>query len=114
MARLCSGFEHIVPVVGARAKALAVWVESHHGVGHLVAGGIGVKATIDLSRLIQQRFEPSWAGPGAGGGETTGLGMECQATDGLNGGFTKDDWLAGGPGGWARLSRNGKAAQILL
>jgi hypothetical protein len=85
-------------------------VQGQHGIGHLVASGIGIKATIYLSRLIQQGLEPSWVGPGAGSGETTGLGMERKATEGINGGFTQDDWLAG----WERLSRNGKAAQILL
>ena len=108
--RLCSCFEHIVPVVGRGAKALDAGVQCDHGVRHEVAGGIGIKAAIDLSRLIQQGLEPSWVGPGAGGGETTGLGMEGKATEGINGGFTQDDWLAG----WERLSRNGKAAQILL
>ena len=89
--RLGSGSEHIVPVVGGGAKALDGWVQSDHGVGHVVAGGIGIKAAIDLSWLFQQGVEPSWVGPGAGGGETTGLGMESQATDGIDGGFTKDD-----------------------
>ena len=112
--RLCSCFEHIVPVVGGRAKALDAGVQSNHGVRHLVAGGIGVKATIDLRRVIQQGLEPSWVGPGAGGGETTGLGMESKATDGINGGFTKDDRLAGGHRGWERLSRNGKEAEVPL
>ena len=112
--RLCSCFEHIVPVVGGRAKALDAGVQSNHGVRHLVAGGIGVKAAIDLRSLIQQGLEPSWVGPGAGGGETTGLGMESKATEGIDGGFTKDDRLAGGHGGWERFSRNGKAAEVLL
>ena len=112
--RLCFGFEHVVPVVGGRAKAFDAWVQSHHGVGHLVASGIGIKATIYLSRLIQQGLEPSWVGPGAGSGETTGLGMERKATEGINGGFTQDDWLAGEACGWERLRRNGKAAEILL
>jgi hypothetical protein len=58
--RLCSCFEHIVPVVGGGAKALDAGLQSHHGVRHVVAGGVGVKATIDLSRLIQQGLEPSW------------------------------------------------------
>ena len=107
-------FEHVVPVVGGRAKALDAGVQGHHGIGHLVASGIGIKATIDLSRLSQQGFEPSWVGPGAGGGQTAGLGMERKATEGINGGFTQDDWLAGQARGWERLSRNGKVAQILL
>ena len=86
--------------MGGRAKAFDAWVQSHHGVGHLVASGIGIKATIDLSRLIQQGFEPSWIGPGAGGGETTGLRMERKAAEGINGGFTQDDRLAGEAGDW--------------
>ena len=114
MDRLCFCFEHVVPVVGGRAKASDAGVQGHHGVGHLVASGISIKAAIDLSRLIQQGLEPSWVGPGAGGGETTGLGMEGKATEGINGGFTQDDWLAGEAGGWEWLGRNGKAAQILL
>ena len=96
-ARLCFCFEHVVPVVGGRAKALDGGVQGDHGIGHLVASGIGIKATIDLSGLSQQGFEPSWVGPGAGGGEATGLGMEGKATEGINGGFTKDDWLAANP-----------------
>jgi hypothetical protein len=42
------------------------------------------------------------------------LGMESKATDGIDGGFTKDDRFAGGHGGWERLSRNGKEAEVLL
>ena len=114
MDRLCFCFEHVVPVVGGRAKALDAGVQGHHGIGHLVASGISIKAAIDLSRLIQQGLEPSWVGPGAGGGETTGLGMESQATDGIDGGFTKDDCLANRLGSLARLSRNSKEAEILL
>jgi len=100
--------------VGGRAKALDAWVQSHHGVRHVVAGGIGVEAAIDLGSLIQQGLEPSWVGPGARSGETKGLRMKGKATDGIDGGFTKDDRLAGGHGGWERFSRNGKEAEVLL
>ena len=40
--------------------------------------------------------------------------MERKATEGINGGFTQDDWLAGQARGWEKLHRNGKVAQILL
>ena len=51
--RLRSDSEHIIPVVGGGAKALNGWVQSHHGVGHVVAGRIGIiqvsVLTIDTS-----------------------------------------------------------------
>jgi hypothetical protein len=40
--------------------------------------------------------------------------MESKATDGIDGGFTKDDRFAGGHDGWERLGRNGKEAEVLL
>ena len=45
--RLSPGFEHIVPIVRGGPKALDGGVDRDHFGGHVVAGGIGVKAAIN-------------------------------------------------------------------
>jgi len=67
------------------------WVKSDHGFGHGVTGGIGVKAATDLIALLNEGREPAGIGSGTGGGEATILGMESQATDGVNGRLAEDD-----------------------
>ena len=42
-----AGAEGVVPVVVGRAEALHGWVACDHGVGHAVAGGVGVEAAVD-------------------------------------------------------------------
>jgi hypothetical protein len=49
------------------------------GARHLIPGGTGVEAAIDLVTLVQQRLEPARVGPGTGDGETAVVGMEVLA-----------------------------------
>ena len=87
--------EHVVPVVGRRAEAFDGRMQSDHGGGHGVAGGVGIEAAVDLASLVQQRREPARVGPGAGGREAAVVGMEGKATDGIDGRFAKDNRAGG-------------------
>ena len=79
------GAEHVVPVVVGRAKALDGGMQSEHGGSHGVAGGIGVEAAVNLTTLIQEGPQPERVGAGTSGGEAPVSGMECKATDGVDG-----------------------------
>lgn len=105
--RLCLGPEHIVPIVVGRAEALDGGMQGDHGVSHGVTGGIGVEAAVDPATVIQQGPQPARVGAGAGGGETTALGMEGHAADGVDGRFAQDH-------PWPGCGGNGEATQILL
>ena len=82
---LGSGSEDVVPVVEGRAKALDGGMEGDHGASHGVTGGVGIKTTVNVATLIQQRPQPVRVGAGAGRGEAPVTGMESQATDGIDG-----------------------------
>ena len=110
---LCSGPEHVVPVVVGRAKALDDGMQGDHGASHGVTGGVGIETTVNLATLIQQRPQPVRVGAGAGRGEAAGSGMEGQATDGIDGRFAKDHHMSADRyGGGQRLGGNGEAAQV--
>ena len=66
---LQSCLEHVVPIMSSGAEAFYRWMQSDHCVGHGGTGGIGIKATVDLTTLVQQRLQPAWVGPGPGGGK---------------------------------------------
>ena len=80
-------------------------IKRDHGIGHIVAGGVGVKATVNFTSLGDDGWEPNWIGPGSGGGETMMVGMKNKATDGVNGRLAEDDGLKG-------MSGDGKEAVI--
>ena len=110
---LCSGAEHVVPVVMGRAKALDGGMQADHGASHGVTGGVGIETTVNLATLSQQRPQPVRVGAGAGRGEAPVTGMESQATDGIDGRFAKDHPLsADRHGGGQRLGGNGEGAQV--
>ena len=82
-------------------------MESDQSAGHLHPGGIGIKAAVDAVALVQERSLPAWVGSGAGCGDAAVLGMEGKATDGIDGGLAKDDFLEMGGG-------NGEEAEVFL
>ena len=84
-----------------------VRMKSDQGLGDGVACGIGIEAAVDLAALGEQRRQPAWVGSGAGGGEATVLGVEGEATEGIDGRLTEDE---GGPRG----GRNGEVAEVFL
>jgi hypothetical protein len=104
---LCFSLEHVVPVVLRRTEAFDGGVQSGHGASHIIPGGIGIEAAIELTTLVQQRLQPARVGPGPGRGEATVLRMKGEATDCIDGRLTEDD-------GWQRGAGNGEAAQVFL
>src|SRR3982074_2648339 len=68
-------------------------MQSAHGMGHGVSGGVGIKAAVEFVALIDERGQPAWVGPGAGGGDATEVGMEGKATDRIDGRLTEGDGL---------------------
>ena len=82
-------------------------MESDQGIGHGIACGVGIEAAVDLAALGEEGRQPAWVGSGAGGGEATVLGMEGEATEGIDGRLTEDE---GGPRG----GRNGEEAEVFL
>jgi hypothetical protein len=74
-----------------RAKTHDVGVYLDHGAGHLVPGGIGVEATVDLFVLLEEGFEPEGIGPGAGGGNAEGVIVQGSAAHRIDSGFAEDD-----------------------
>ena len=76
---LCSGPEHVVPIVVGRAKALDGGMQGDHGASHGVTGGVGIEAAVDLAASVQQWRQPARVGPGARGGEAPVSGMEGKA-----------------------------------
>ena len=87
--------EHVVPVVGGWAEAFDGRMPSDHCGSHLVAGGVGIEATEDGARLVQQRFEPKGIGPGAGGRKAAAVGMQGKTTESINGRLAEDNWAGG-------------------
>ncbi len=80
-------------------------MKSNHSLGHRFSCGIGVKAAIDLRGFLDQGRQPKWVGSGAGGRDTAVLGIEREATDGVDGRFTEDDLVtrSGGDGEKAEI-----------
>ena len=68
--------EHVVPVVGRRAETFDGRMQSDHGGGHVVAGGVSIEATVNRASLIQQGFEPKRIGSGAGSRKASAVGMQ--------------------------------------
>ena len=103
---LRSVLEHVVPIVMRGAQALDSWIESDHGLGHRLAGWIGIEAAVDWGGSIQEIGKPAWVGPGAGGGETTIAQVESKAANRVDGRLHQHD-------GRPRVSGDSKVAQVL-
>jgi hypothetical protein len=101
------GLEHVVPIMPGWPEALDSRMEEDHGLGHVLADGIGVKAAVEGMPLADERSQPAWIGSGAGGGDAAVLWMEGKAADGINGRLHQD-------GGWPRLRRDGEKAPVLF
>ena len=82
-------------------------MEGEHGAGHVLAGGIGVKAAGNGIALADEGSEPARVGPSTGSGDAAVLGVESKATDGVDCRLDEDD-------GGQRASRSGKVAEIFL
>jgi len=106
--------EHVVPVVGRRAEAFDKRIRSDHGGGHVVAGRVGIEATVDRVALVQQGLQPMRVGPGTGRRKAPALGMQSKTTEGIDSRLTKDDRAGSLQGAGATLDRNSKAAEFLL
>ena len=104
---LGSCLKNVVPVVVRGPEALDGRMEGDHGAGHVLAGGIGVKATINEIALGDQGSQPARVGASAGSRDAAVLGVESQATDGVDGRLDEDD-------GGQRASGEGEEAEIFL
>jgi len=47
-----------------------------HGGGHVVAGGVGIEAAMDLGSVGDKKREPGRFGSGAGGGDAPAVRMQ--------------------------------------
>ena len=90
---LRGGLEDVVPVMEGRAEALDGGMQGDHGLGHVVAGGVGVEAAGNAIALGEQRSKPSRVGSSAGGREAKAIGIESGATDSVDGRFAEDGFL---------------------
>ncbi len=106
-AELGSCLKNVVPVVARGPEALDGRMEGDHGAGHVLAGGIGVKATINEIALGDKGSQPARVGSSAGCRDAAVLGVEGKATDGVDGRLDEDD-------GWQRASGDGEEAEIFL
>ena len=106
--------EHVIPVVCRRAEAFDSRIQSDHGGGHVVAGGVGVEAAVDRVALVQEGLQPMRVGPGTGSGKAPAVGMQSKTTERIDSRLTKDDRAGSLRGAGATLERNSKAAQVLL
>lgn len=104
---LGSCLKDVVPVGVSGAKTLDSGVEGDHGVSHVLAGGIGVKATVNEIALGDKGSQPARVGSSAGCRDAAVLGVESKATDGVNGRLDEDD-------GGQRASGDGEEAEIFL
>ena len=104
---LGSCLKNVVPVVVRGPEALDGRMEGDHGAGHVLAGGIGVKATINEIALGDQGCQPARVGSSAGCRDAAVLGVESPATDGVDGRLDED---AGG----YRATGEGEEAEIFL
>ena len=90
-AELGSCLKNVVPVVARGPEALDGRREGDHGAGHVLAGGIGVKATINEIALGDKGSQPARVGSSAGCRDAAVLGVEGKATDGVDGRLDEDD-----------------------
>jgi hypothetical protein len=104
---LGSCLENVVPVVVRGPEALDGRMEGDHGTGHVLAGGICVKATINEIALGDKGSQPARVGSSAGCRDAAVLGVESKATDGVDGRLDED-------GGSQRASGDGEEAEIFL
>ena len=56
--------------MGGRAEALDGGVAVDHGLGHAVAGGVGIEAAVNGEFAGKKRGQPGGIGSGSGGGDT--------------------------------------------
>ena len=89
-------------------------MQGDHRCRHLVAGGISVEAAVDRATVVEQRLEPKWVGPGAGRRKAAAMGMEGEATDGIDSRFAKYDRGGGAQIDGQELGANRKTAQFFL
>jgi hypothetical protein len=87
--------KEVVPVLGGRTQAADGRIKIVHALGHGITGGIGVKAAIDRQASGDQRCQPRWVRPGAGGGKAAVIGMKGMATKGVDSGLAENDRVAG-------------------
>ena len=66
-------------------------MQGDHGLGHVIAGGIGVEAAVDVAPLVEQRGQPNGIGSGAGGGDAAAASIKGRATDGVDGRFAENN-----------------------
>jgi len=104
---LGSRLKNVVPVEVRGAETLDGRMEGDHGVGHVLAAGIGVKATINEIVLGDKGSLPARVGSSAGSRDAAVLGVESQATDGVDGRLDEDE-------GGQRASGDGEEAEIFL
>ena len=97
--------EDVVPIVERRWQELDGGMKGDHGLSHGLADGVEIEAAPQTATLVKEVKHPRGIGPCAGGGQTTVLGMEHMAADGVDGRFTEDD-LGSRDGG------NGEEAEI--
>lgn len=85
-------------------------MKGDHGVGHGLAGGIEVEATVERRRWIAEKAgEPGRVGTCAGGGKATKARVQGVAAEGVDGGFAEH----GGTLVLERRLRDGEEAEIL-
>ena len=96
----------VVPVVKWWTESRDGRVEHSHGFGHAVAGGIGVEAAVEAVALREQRGEPGGVGSRSGSGDAEAVGMERDATDGVDGRLAEDRLLG-------KRSADGEVTEIL-
>ena len=104
---LCSCLKNVVPVVVRGSEALDGRMEGDHGAGHVLAGVIGVEATVNEMALGDKGSQPARVGSSAGSRDAAVLGVESKATDGVNGRLHEDR-------GGQRASGSGEEAEIFL
>ena len=80
-----------MPIVVRRSQRVDGGGEADHGLGHGLAGGVGVEATVEGVALGQEWSQPARIGTGTGRGETPELRMEEVATDGVDGRLAQEE-----------------------
>ena len=90
--------EDVVPVVLVWGETFYPGVNCDHVAGHSLAGGIGVKAAVDLETLMDEPREPARIRSGAGRGYTQAMGMKFKAADCIDSGFAQNDGFCVGSG----------------
>ena len=65
-------------------------IDRHHGVGHEVAGLVGVKAAVDRA-AVDVTPEPSGVGPRPGSRDAVKAGIQSRTADGIDSRFAEDN-----------------------